>query len=75
MADLDFLARVCCVLDYKIEDLLEYQPPGGCPICHCEERSDVAIYFALLPVPVHLCRNRRPCTVSPSATDSPFTIH
>ena len=27
MADLDFLAKVCCVLDCKIEDLLEYQPP------------------------------------------------
>ena len=27
MADLDFLAKVCCVLDCKIEDLLEYQLP------------------------------------------------
>lgn len=26
MADLDFLARVCYVLDCKIEDLLEYRP-------------------------------------------------
>ena len=29
MADLDFLAKVCCVLDCKIEDLPEYQPPEG----------------------------------------------
>jgi len=30
MADLDFLAKVCCVLDCKIEDLLEYEkPPCG----------------------------------------------
>ena len=29
MADLDFLAKVCYVLDRKIEDLLEYQPPQG----------------------------------------------
>ena len=29
MADLDFLAKVCYVLDCKIEDLLEYQPPQG----------------------------------------------
>ena len=27
--DLDFLARVCFVLDCKIEDLLEYVPPKG----------------------------------------------
>ena len=27
MADLDFFAKVCCVLDCKIEDLLEYQKP------------------------------------------------
>lgn len=27
MADLDFLAKVCCVLDCKIEDLLEYEKP------------------------------------------------
>ena len=27
MADLDFLAKVCYVLDCKIEDLLEYEPP------------------------------------------------
>lgn len=26
-ADLDFLARVCFVLDCRIEDLLEYIPP------------------------------------------------
>jgi len=26
-ADLDFLARVCFVLDCKIEDLLEYEKP------------------------------------------------
>lgn len=25
--DLDFIAKVCCVLDCKIEDLLEYQKP------------------------------------------------
>lgn len=29
MADLDFLAKVCCVLDCKIEDLLEYQHPDS----------------------------------------------
>lgn len=29
MADLDFLAKVCFVLDCKIEDLLEYVPPGA----------------------------------------------
>lgn len=29
MADLDFLAKVCCVLDCKIEDLLEYQNPDA----------------------------------------------
>ena len=29
MADLDFLAKVCYVLDCKIDDLLEYEPP-----CH-----------------------------------------
>jgi len=27
MVDLDFLAKVCYVLDCKIEDLLEYQKP------------------------------------------------
>lgn len=27
MADLDFLAKVCFVLDCKIEDLLEYEAP------------------------------------------------
>lgn len=27
MADLEFLAKVCFVLDCKIEDLLEYQKP------------------------------------------------
>lgn len=27
MADLDFLAKVCYVLDCRIEDLLEYQKP------------------------------------------------
>ena len=27
MADLNFLAKVCFVLDCKIEDLLEYQKP------------------------------------------------
>lgn len=27
MADLDFLAKACYVLDCKIEDLLEYHPP------------------------------------------------
>lgn len=27
-ADLDFLAKVCYVLDCKIEDLLEYQAPA-----------------------------------------------
>lgn len=27
MADLDFLAKVCYVLDCRIEDLLEYEPP------------------------------------------------
>ena len=27
MADLDFLAKVCCVLDCKIEDLLVYECP------------------------------------------------
>ncbi|MDD6077608.1 MAG: helix-turn-helix domain-containing protein [Oscillospiraceae bacterium] len=26
-ADLDFLAKVCFVLDCKIEDLLEYEKP------------------------------------------------
>ena len=29
MADLDFLAKVCCVLACKIEDLLEYQKPDS----------------------------------------------
>lgn len=28
MADLDFLAKVCFVLECKIEDLLEYQEPN-----------------------------------------------
>lgn len=28
MADLDFLAKVCCVLNCRIEDLLEYVPPA-----------------------------------------------
>lgn len=27
MADLDFLAKVCYVLNCRIDDLLEYQPP------------------------------------------------
>ena len=27
LADLDFLAKVCYVLDCEISDLLEYQPP------------------------------------------------
>lgn len=27
MVDLDFLAKVCCVLDCGIEDLLEYEKP------------------------------------------------
>ena len=27
MVDLDFLARVCYVLDCKVEDLLEYEAP------------------------------------------------
>ncbi len=27
LVDLDFLAKVCCVLDCRIEDLLEYQKP------------------------------------------------
>lgn len=27
MVDLDFLARVCYVLECRIEDLLEYEPP------------------------------------------------
>lgn len=27
MADLDFLAKVCYVLDCEVSDLLEYQPP------------------------------------------------
>lgn len=27
MADLDFLAKACCVLNCRIEDLLEYHPP------------------------------------------------
>ena len=29
MVDLDFLARVCYVLDCRVEDLLEYQGPEG----------------------------------------------
>lgn len=28
MVDLDFLARVCYVLECKVEDLLEYEPPA-----------------------------------------------
>ena len=28
LVDLDFLAKVCYVLDCKIGDLLEYQPPA-----------------------------------------------
>lgn len=28
MADLDFLAKVCYVLDCQISDLLEYEKPG-----------------------------------------------
>ena len=28
LADLDFLAKVCYVLDCEIGDLLEYQPPA-----------------------------------------------
>ncbi len=28
LVDLDFLAKVCYVLDCKISDLLEYQPPA-----------------------------------------------
>ena len=28
MADLDFLAKVCCVLECQIGDLLEYEPPA-----------------------------------------------
>ena len=27
MADLDFLAKVCCVLKCEIGDILEYEPP------------------------------------------------
>ncbi len=27
MVDLDFLAKVCYVLDCRVEDLLEYQKP------------------------------------------------
>ena len=27
MADLDFLAKVCCVFECQIGDLLEYHPP------------------------------------------------
>ena len=27
MADLDFLAKVCCVLECDIGDILEYEPP------------------------------------------------
>ena len=27
LVDLDFLAKVCYVLDCKIDDLLEYEPP------------------------------------------------
>ena len=27
MVDLDFLAKVCCVFDSQIADLLEYHPP------------------------------------------------
>lgn len=28
MVDLDFLARVCYVLECRVEDLLEYVPPA-----------------------------------------------
>ncbi len=28
MADLDFIAKVCCVLECKVEDILEYIPPA-----------------------------------------------
>jgi DNA-binding Xre family transcriptional regulator len=28
MVDLDFLAKVCCVFDCQIGDLLEYHPPA-----------------------------------------------
>lgn len=28
LVDLDFLSKVCCVLDCEISDLLEYQPPS-----------------------------------------------
>lgn len=31
MVDLDFLAKVCFVLDCKVEDLLEYQKPQQPP--------------------------------------------
>lgn len=31
LVDLDFLAKVCYVLDCKIEDLLEYQKPEEAP--------------------------------------------
>lgn len=34
LVDLDFLAKVCYVLDCRVEDLLEYQKPeetGGAP--------------------------------------------
>ncbi len=27
MLDLDFFAKACCVLNCRIEDLLEYEPP------------------------------------------------
>lgn len=29
LVDLDFLAKVCYVLDCRVEDLLEYQKPEG----------------------------------------------
>lgn len=31
LVDLDFLAKVCFVLDCKVEDLLEYQKPTQAP--------------------------------------------
>ena len=32
MLDLNFFAKVCCVLDCRIEDLLEYEPPKETPL-------------------------------------------
>ena len=32
MLDLNFFAKVCCVLDCRIEDLLEYEPPKETPV-------------------------------------------